>query len=619
MLEKPHSSCHSKYQIAALVLFIAYLALIFYQPIETDDVWWHLKTGEWIVQNKTIPLVDPFSFNEKEIPWIHNQWLGDVLLYGTYRIAGLQGLILFRLIYLICVMALFFLIYRKKISFYFLLVICLLLSYPLSLRCLLRPLLINFPCIIIFFTQLLKHQKDDQSKHILWLPVLGIIWYNIHPGAFVYGNLLWVVFIFHDFVQLFVRDSEKQRIIKRLTQNISIYTLLLLAFCINPHGIKGVLHWFKFFLKPGFSHYGRYSLIIAEARPPLYLLKLSGLWAHLTIALVIFSLAINKKFRFLFLLHFMFALFLFLYTKRASVYFGLISCVIITETFQNSKSFILKIMNKKIFSILRHPAFYIILLISLLAFQGYRKFTKRLYLDGRVVNFYSSAIYFGNPGEAVEFLKETKISGPVFNSHVYGGYLLWSAYPNLKPVKDGRQLDKNFMDQYYDVIISHEELWPQFSKTHNLHIVLLDTAKHFLWKFIDYLNHDPDWQLIFVNKTNVIFVRRNTFDLPEKAQNYETRMTAVKTQESDLELLKQHILSRDRSKIKDMLNPPFHFNDLLEEGALLIDLGYHGAGVQLILRAISINPSSNTKDIAYWAVSEILQGKRSNPGNPKDL
>src|SRR5437868_10892667 len=63
------------------------------RPMTDPDVWWHLRSGQLIVETHSIPHTDPFSFTRAGQPWIDHEWLSEVLIYGIYRAAGSTGLI----------------------------------------------------------------------------------------------------------------------------------------------------------------------------------------------------------------------------------------------------------------------------------------------------------------------------------------------------------------------------------------------------------------------------------------------------------------------------------------------------------------------------------------------
>jgi hypothetical protein len=74
---------------AALALAAASAAAT---KISSNDLWWHLKTGEWIAANGTVPRSDPFSFTSAGTPWVDHAWLWQIVAWALHAIAGLDGL-----------------------------------------------------------------------------------------------------------------------------------------------------------------------------------------------------------------------------------------------------------------------------------------------------------------------------------------------------------------------------------------------------------------------------------------------------------------------------------------------------------------------------------------------
>src|SRR5438105_1222348 len=76
------------------VYALAVLAAV--KPVVDPDLWWHLRTGEWITETGGVPYTDPFSTAGPDKPWVAYSWLFDLLLYGLYRALGLTGILVFR-------------------------------------------------------------------------------------------------------------------------------------------------------------------------------------------------------------------------------------------------------------------------------------------------------------------------------------------------------------------------------------------------------------------------------------------------------------------------------------------------------------------------------------------
>jgi hypothetical protein len=75
-----------------LGLLLIFAIVIGFTKISDHDVWWHLKTGEIILQTG-IPHTDIFSFTALGNQWVTHEWLAEVVLYFIYKLGGLTALI----------------------------------------------------------------------------------------------------------------------------------------------------------------------------------------------------------------------------------------------------------------------------------------------------------------------------------------------------------------------------------------------------------------------------------------------------------------------------------------------------------------------------------------------
>ena len=116
-----------------------------------------------------------------------------------------------------------------------------------------------------------------------------------------------------------------------------------------------------------------------------------------------------------------------------------------------------------------------------------------------------------NPVKAVGYLQKNNIAGMVFNDEKFGGYLLWSAYPQLRPFVDGRQLDKKrFFDDYLALVQAPERLWPDLQERYRFAAVLLDKTPPYLQKLREYLKGLPSWALVYEDESCVVFRNAST-------------------------------------------------------------------------------------------------------------
>src|SRR5215813_1408822 len=76
------------------VLLLGLLAMTARNAVD-PDLWWHLRTGESIVQTGHVPRSDPFSFTREGSPWVSHEWLSEAIFFEIWKHSGAAGLIVF--------------------------------------------------------------------------------------------------------------------------------------------------------------------------------------------------------------------------------------------------------------------------------------------------------------------------------------------------------------------------------------------------------------------------------------------------------------------------------------------------------------------------------------------
>src|SRR5258708_21400822 len=84
----------STQRLAIVILFILLFAMAVRIPVDTDT-WWHLRTGEYILTNRAVPLTDPFSLTRLNQPWVDHSWGSQLIMVAFYRLGGNAGLAIY--------------------------------------------------------------------------------------------------------------------------------------------------------------------------------------------------------------------------------------------------------------------------------------------------------------------------------------------------------------------------------------------------------------------------------------------------------------------------------------------------------------------------------------------
>jgi hypothetical protein len=156
------------------------------------DVWWHIKTGQNILATRHWPTTDPYSSTVAGQPWLAYEWLAEVMLAAVARVGGNWGLDVFLIVWASLVMlAVYHLATLRsgnsKAGFLSALALCSLAFGSLTLR----PQMIAYLYLVITLIVLELFRKGH--RRVLWLlPPLFLMWVNTH-GSWIFG--LGVVFV----------------------------------------------------------------------------------------------------------------------------------------------------------------------------------------------------------------------------------------------------------------------------------------------------------------------------------------------------------------------------------------------------------------------------------------
>ena len=154
------------------------------------DLWWHLRTGNWILQHHAIPVHDVFSWSTMGKPWVAYSWLFDVLLAQIYRFAGLHGILTFStLMMLACIAGLVMLLmlYTTLLRAIAIAAVAFVALIPLESP---RPWLFTILFFIAELYFLLQARERSNPRWLLPILPLFVLWANIHifgQSAFASG------------------------------------------------------------------------------------------------------------------------------------------------------------------------------------------------------------------------------------------------------------------------------------------------------------------------------------------------------------------------------------------------------------------------------------------------
>jgi hypothetical protein len=219
------------------LLFVAIFSLAAVPPLD-PDLWWHLANGRLIVATATIPHADVYSFSASGQPWVMHEWLADLAMYGVYHLGGLPLLVaIFALVVTTAAGCLYWLLRRTGLHPTLAAVMTLAGALAGSTAWGARPQLLNTLFAGLLLVGL--HRYRDGRLSAWMLPPFIWLWANLHSG-FVVGPIIAGLFLAGELFDAWRGDRAampRQRLIA-LAWSLGL-TVPLAA--VNPFGIQALL------------------------------------------------------------------------------------------------------------------------------------------------------------------------------------------------------------------------------------------------------------------------------------------------------------------------------------------------------------------------------------------
>lgn len=174
-------------------LFLILLLAVGYFGVFADLDWsWQVRTGELIVQTGSLRTPDTFSYTIAGTQVHDFEWLYEVILYLTWSVFGIGGL---KFLKLFVIATPLYLVARQQqregMRWHGIALSLLVAVLVLAPAWNLRPLFVTTIGLLLVSTMLHNHCKENGGGLSWWLPVVMLVWANMHPGVITGQGLLF--------------------------------------------------------------------------------------------------------------------------------------------------------------------------------------------------------------------------------------------------------------------------------------------------------------------------------------------------------------------------------------------------------------------------------------------
>ncbi len=487
-------------RLVPIILFIGIFAMAARLPFDTDS-WWHLQAGRWMVEHRTIARTDVFSHTRFGQPWFDHGWLAQILWFLAFDWFGYAGPVL--LLAAIVTAAFYFAWLQCRSGDQrsdnrwlqaFILIIAAIASGIIWAA---RPQMVSFllTSVVAFLLYRFKTniQTAQSPKIIWWLPLVMLLWANIH-GGFAIGFILMIAYLFGEVGNLILGHSGgigwRGLMILLLVMLVSVAVIPL-----NPNGAQMLTYPFR---TVGIEVLQEF---IAEWQAPnfheFYLHPF--IWLLLA-ALTAFGLS-GKRADFTDLTLVALFTYMSLLAVRNIPLFALVTAPVIVRysaaAWERWRGPAKPPSHAPQSGLMTAVNWFIVILLAsaalLRAAQSANAETNRL----------DQADYL--PVAAVEFLQQEAPPGPIFNNYNWGGYIIWNL-PQYPVFVDGRTdlYDDDFLRQYL-AIYSGAEGWEDKLDAFNINLVIVEPGSGLAREMAR--PSESGWEEIYADAVTAVFAR----------------------------------------------------------------------------------------------------------------
>ena len=450
------------------------------------DTYWHIATGQWILQHGAVPSTDPFSHTMLGAPWTAHEWLSEVLLAIAHDYGSWTGVVALTALMFSTAIALLTRALLKSIEPIYAIVFALYAVLLTAAHLLARPHILATPLMMIWMIGLVR-ASDEKRMPSLWLLPVMTLWANMH-GGFTLG--LALVFAFA--LEAILAARQEQRVVP-LAKSWAIFLLLAIASSlVTPHGPQGILFTWEVLFNSSYAlaHIGEWQSPRFHGIQPLEIWLLGGL------ALFMYQGLRLPPVRLMLLLG---LLHLALKHVRYVELLGLLTPVFLAAPLaaqlqlrrQDQQQLeTLDLFFKK----LTRPAgtgAAALALVFLFAFTLLTLKAKPIQLDE------TSA-----PIQAIKAVQVAGVNGPVLNEYGWGGHLI---HANIAPFIDGRAdiYGDDFLKTYMEALALKEtDGLEKLLEKYKIEWTLLAPGS----PAVTFLDHLPEWRRLYTDKTAVVHV-----------------------------------------------------------------------------------------------------------------
>jgi hypothetical protein len=479
--------------LAPALLFV--FSRAFFVPVD-PDYWWHARTGQYILDTRSLPRVDIYSSTAAGTPWTTHEWLTEIGFALGERAFGYAGNVaLFGLLGALTAAAVYATCRRRGVGepgATLLTLWAVMMGLPLAN---VRPQMITALLVAVTALLLTRYRQGDPSTPLraaaLWpLPPLLALWVNLH-GGYVMGLVLIGLTVVGEAI---ARRRGHEGGAAPLRPLLVVAVLSGLATLLSPHGLEALRYPFTYAGTGNASQRFIAEWQSPDFHSPFILIFGAGLLLALLLGLGRRPLGPTDT---------LWAVTVTLMALQSTRHIPL--WAIVATPLLGARLAAEYPRQRGTLAEWRAPA------LALAAVSNWTlvalSIAGTLALAGAGARDYlraepPAATY---PAGVVAYLRANELDGAIFNEYHWGGYLIYQLYPRYQVFIDGRA------DVYGDALVTRYRNttrlapgWRDLLVEHDVRLVLLGKNSALAAALLE----DSNWETLYTGEIETLLRRR---------------------------------------------------------------------------------------------------------------
>jgi hypothetical protein len=470
------------------------IAALFVGSVQDPDFWWHIRIGQWMVENGHLPSTDVFTYTAQGHIWTDHEYLTEVLMWLIYSKVGAFGISVF---FGLITYAGFYVMYRQVRRRPFVIV-----ALGLALGAVAgapiwgpRAQMITFAltCLELYW---LQGYLSGRSRSLQFFPLVMALWANLHGGWVIGFVWLGVALVAELIGWVWEPSNPAHRAHVRFLAIITAASAV--AVLATPHGFSLYLYPFQTVASDA-----QQRLIVEWFSPDFHQPYLRPF--ELMVLLLIAGFALRRPSLYEVLLS-LAALALALQSVRNLALFVAATTPVLANSYSEYWMEISKARGWKL-SLPSQPVFAVVTAVALLVIT----LATVAHIAGETSPSHQQSLTASTyPVGAADWLAaHPNVGTRMYNQYGWGGYLAYRFYPQANRrvfiFGEAALMGDRLLNDYEDIQTLRSD-WKTLLDKNGVDFIVYNRGE----ALANVLATEAGWKLVYEDSVAVIYVRTTT-------------------------------------------------------------------------------------------------------------